>query len=337
MILVVRYRTLFIILTGLLLAIVAAFRGGNDPDYGNYYDIYISSLHNSFLSLNIEPFYFFINKTLASVDAPFILLMLLIAVPAVLLKIYVIYKHSHLAFFSILIYILTIYISFDLIAIRQGLAISFIMLATSHWSNNRNFSIALVLIGSLFHLSALVVLPIFYLFSSKWQKNIFHLSFYAILFISFFGIKITVLDFIKIIPFIPSFILYKLDIYASYNQEGLNSAKQFFVCIIAFLIYNSNVKNNFIKQVSFLYVLGFLLSILFSSIGDIAFRIKWYFFWGEIFFIPYILSILVYKSKHRNSIPLLFVLFLLFLLLMYLYPAVNFINDIHSRGNSIIY
>lgn len=337
MTLVLRTRTLFIILAGLLLTIVAGFRGGNDPDYVNYYDIYISSLHSDFSSLNIEPFYFYLNKSLALINAPFIFLMLLIAVPAVLLKMYVIYKHSDFAFFSVLTYILTIFLSFDLIAVRQGLAIGFIMLATSFWFNNRKLAIVLVLAGSLFHFSALVVLPIFYLMSSKWQRHILHFSFFAILFIILSGIKVTVIDFIKLIPFIPSFIVFKLDIYASYNQEGVNSAKQLFVCIIAFFIYKSDIRNDFIKQTSFLYVLGFLLSLFFASIGDIAFRIKWYFFWGEIFFIPYLFFFLVRKLQNRKLIPLLFLFYFGFYLVMYLYPAIKFIIDISNRGNSLVF
>jgi len=320
-----QFRTLIIFFCGLVLAITAGLRGGNDPDYLNYYDIYISSQYSDFSSANVEPFYFYFNKAFSLAGIPF-----------VFIKIYVVYKHSHSALLSIILYLLTIYISFDLIAVRQGLAIAFVMLATSLWFHERLLGVTLVLVASLFHFSALIVLPVFYGMSSRWHKEIINVSLFIILFVSVFGMNINVFEIVKQIPFIPNFIIYKLDIYASYHQEGTNSLKQFFVCIVAFWLYRVESKNTFIKAVCFLYVIGFLISILLSSIGDISFRVKWYFFWGEIFFIPYILIILIQRVKNRNSIPLLIALFGLAIIIMYLYPAINFINDISSRGNSLI-
>ncbi|MFQ2243193.1 EpsG family protein [Aeromonas enteropelogenes] len=331
-------RTLLIALSGLFLAMTAGLRGGNDPDYINYYDIYVSSQYSDFITLNVEPFYFYFNKVFSLVGVPFIFITLLMAIPAVLLKMYVVYKHSHLALFSIIIYALTIYISFDLIAVRQGLAIAFVMLATSLWFRERLLAVTLVLGASLFHFSALIVLPILYGMSSKWHKEIINISLFIVFFVSVFGVNIDILEVVKNIPLIPTFVIYKLEIYASYNQESTNSIKQFFVCIVAFFLYRVESENVFIKNVCFLYTVGFLISILLSSIGDIAFRIKWYFFWGEIFFIPYILRIFILRlrAKNRNSIPLVIALFGLVMIIMYLYPAINFINDISSRGNSLI-
>ena len=329
-------RTLVIILSGFFLAIIAGLRGGNDPDYASYYDIFLSSRDGDFYSIKIEPVYFYFNKFLSLSGAPFFFVMLLMAIPAVLLKMYVIYRHGHFVFFSICIYILTIYISFDLIAVRQGVAIAFVMLATSLWFDNRFLAITLVLLGSLFHVSSLITLPVLYCMSSKWYAKALNSSFLIILVVVILGMKINAFEIIKNIPFIPDFVIYKLEIYASYNQEGGNSVKQFLLCIAAFLISRIEFKNQFIKSVCFLYVIGFLLSLLLSSIGDIAFRIKWYFFWGEIFFIPYILHRFVARSENRNVIPLKIALFIVLIIIVYLYPAINFINDISSRGNSLI-
>lgn len=332
----VRIRTLVVFVSGFLLAIIAGFRGGNDPDYLNYYDIYLSSQHGDFFILNVEPFYFYINKLFNLAGVPFVFLMLLIAVPAVLVKMYVIYKHSHFAVLSIIIYVLTIYISFELIAIRQGIAIALIMLATSFWFDKRFLAIALVLIGSLFHISALIILPAFYLMSSRWNRRIIIVSFFAIIFAVFFGAKIDIVYFIKLIPLIPEFVIYKLDVYSSYNQSSANSVKQIFICVVAFAIYLTGSENNFIRSVCFLYIIGFLFSIIFSAVGDIAFRIKWYFFWGEVFFVPYILFTSLRMSKNKKLNPLKIMLFGLLVLVLYLYPAINFINDISNRGNSLI-
>lgn len=329
-------RTLIVFFCGLVLAITAGLRGGNDPDYLNYYDIYVSSQYSDFSKANVEPFYFYFNKVFSSAGIPFVCIMLLMAIPAVLLKMYVVYKHSHSALLSIILYLLTVYISFDLIAVRQGLAIAFVMLATSLWLYERLFAVALVLVASLFHFSALIVLPALYCMSSRWHKELINAALFIVFFVSISGVDFNILEIVKQIPFIPSFIIYKLEIYASYHQEGSNSLKQFFVCIIAFWLYRVESENDFIKSVCFLYVIGFLISILLSSIGDISFRVKWYFFWGEIFFIPYVLVMFIRRVKYRNSIPFLIALFLLAMTIMYLYPAINFINDVSSRGNSLI-
>jgi hypothetical protein len=329
-------RTLVIILSGFFLAIIAGLRGGNDPDYASYYDIFLSSRYGDFTTLNVEPFYFYFNKFFSLAGAPFVSIMLLMAIPSVLLKIYVVYKHSHSALLSIILYLLTIYISFDLIAVRQGLAIAFVMLATSIWFHERLLGVMLVLVASLFHFSALIVIPVFYCMSSRWRQEIINISLFTVFFVSVFGVNIDMFDILKQIPLMPTFIINKLDIYASYNQESTNSLKQLFLCIVAFWLYRVESENVFIKSVCFLYVIGFLISMLLSSIGDIAFRVKWYFFWGDIFFMPYILIMLIQRVKNRNSIPLLISLFGLVMIIMYLYPAINFINDISSRGNSLI-
>ncbi|MDF2275136.1 EpsG family protein [Aeromonas caviae] len=329
-------RALIIFFCGLILATTAGLRGGNDPDYLNYYDIYVSSRYGDLSTANVEPFYFYFNKVFSSAGIPFVFIMLLMAIPAVLLKMYVVCKHSHSALLSIILYSLTIYISFDLIAIRQGLAIAFVMLATSLWFHKKLLAVTLVLVASLFHFSALIVLPVFYGMSSRWHKEIINISLLIVFFVSIFGVNINIFEMVKQIPFIPSFIIYKLEIYASYHQEGTNSLKQFLVCIVAFWLYRVESKNAFIKTVCFLYVIGFLISILLSSIGDISFRVKWYFFWGEIFFIPYVLITIIRRIKNRNAIPLMVALFLLAMTIMYLYPAINFINDVSSRGNSLI-
>ncbi|WP_049048047.1 EpsG family protein [Aeromonas hydrophila] len=329
-------RALIIFFCGLILAITAGLRGGNDPDYLNYYDIYVSSRYGDFSTVNVEPFYFYFNKVFSSAGIPFVFIMLMMAIPAVLLKMYVVCRHSDSALLPIILYILTIYISFDLIAIRQGLAIAFVMLATSLWFHKKLLAVMLVLVASLFHFSALIVLPVFYGMSSRWHKEIINISLLIVFFVSIFGININIFEMVKQIPFMPSFIIYKLEIYASYHQEGTNSLKQFFICTVAFWLYRVESKNTFVKAVCFLYVIGFLISIVLSSIGDISFRIKWYFFWGEIFFIPYVLVILIRRIENRNAIPLLIALFWIAMIVMYLYPAINFINDVSSRGNSLI-
>ncbi|MFM5038899.1 EpsG family protein [Aeromonas veronii] len=333
---IIQLRTFVIVFIGLFLTVVAGLRGGNDPDYASYYDIFLSSRYSEFSSIKIEPAYFYFNKLLSLAGVPFFFVMLLMAIPAVLLKMYVIYKHGHFYFFSILIYVLTIYISFDLIAVRQGVAIAFVMLATSLWFYNRCLAITMVLFGSLFHISSLIILPVFYCMSSKWHVRIINVSFLIILVVVVLGVNINSFEIIKNIPFMPEFVIYKLEIYASYNQGGANSVKQFLVCIVAFLISKLELDNQFIKGVCFLYVIGFLFSLLLSSIGDIAFRIKWYFFWGEIFFIPYVLHLFVARSVNRNVIPFKVALFVALIIIFYLYPAINFINDISTRGNSLI-
>ncbi|MFM5591445.1 EpsG family protein [Aeromonas veronii] len=333
---IIQLRTLVIVFSGLFLTVVASLRSGNDPDYLNYYDIYLSSVHSDFTALNVEPFYFYFNKLFSLAGAPFFLIMLFMAIPAVLLKMYVVYRHSHSALFSIIIYMLTIYMSFDLIAVRQGVAIAFVMLATSFWFSERPLAICFVLIASLFHFSALIVIPVFYCMSSRWHQEIVNISLLVVFLISVLGVDINVFSILTQVPLIPDFIINKLNIYASYHQEGTNSLKQFFLFMIAFWLYRMESENIFIKSVCFLYVIGFLISILFSSIGDIAFRVKWYFFWGEIFFIPYTLIMLIAKVKNRNSIPVLIALFSLIIIILYLYPAINFINDLSNRGNSLI-
>lgn len=324
----------FFFVTSLLLILSAGLRSGGDPDYANYRDIYIKSL-TEFIS--VEPFYLYINVIFNQLNIPFEFLIFSIAFFSIILKCIIFYKRSPYYLSTLFIYICTIFVQFDLIAIRQGIAISFVMLAF-HFINIRALSILMVLVASLFHVSALIVLPILLLVKIEYGvKYIF--SFYiAVVLATLFKVTLPIEDILFMVPGVPLFVLEKLKVYSSYTDASILSYKQLLILLFSILVYFYYKTNSFVKFMCVLYWIGCSVSIIFSQIGDIAYRLKWYFLFSEVFFVPVFIYQFPITIKNKQLLAFVRNVFLVILLLtLYLLPCLNFIETVHERNSTLIF
>ncbi|QDX31264.1 EpsG family protein [Dickeya poaceiphila] len=332
-----RIRASFKILTGyvfLFLAIAAGLRKGNDPDYANYKEIYEGAV--SSVVVDVEPAYQKLNFFFDAVGFGFEGLILAIALASVMMKCIAIIKYSEYFFLSLLIYISTIYLLFDVVAIRQGFAIAIIMLSLALWENDKKKALLLYVFAPLIHIASLVFLPVLLLCNRNYGRKTLLVSIAAITVIVTLSQVFSIIDVMENIPFIPDFLLIKLKTYSSYNKEAVFSFKQVIVSIFAYLVYTKVSCSRYVKLCCVVYIFGCLISSLFSSVGDIAFRIKWFFSWTEIIFLPYLIG---YSYRYfRDNEMRLISRFLFFTLIfsMYFIPAYNFIESIHERGFSLI-
>ncbi|WP_318519185.1 EpsG family protein [Photobacterium leiognathi] len=332
-------KTYLFISSVFFLALISGLRGGGDPDYINYLDIYNNSINGS--SINIEPFYLYLNQLFKVNNIPFVFLILIISMIAVNLKGYSIYKLSNYPFFSLIIYSFTIYLQFDLVAIRQGLALAFIMIAFLYFEKNRIISIFLISFASLFHFAAIIVLPFTFICFKQHKSYLLFVLYIVLVILSLLKIDVPIYTMILNHGFLPNFLINKLETYSSYDQSSALSIKQYIVSFIGIIIYIYYKQNNIIKSMCLLYLYGCIISVLLSSVGDISYRIKWYFFFTEMFFIPIFIMGIYNKLKNENKNQSLLVLFysstLIFIFIFYVIPGLNFIESIHERGNYLIF
>ena len=116
-------RIIFVMLCILLLCI-SGFRYGLETDYWHYYYIF----HGILKASNIEIAYTLLNKIIYAVTHNFNIFCFIIAIVSMGLKGWIFDKMKY-PFMALLCYYLRFYVLFELNAIRQGLAITFILLA----------------------------------------------------------------------------------------------------------------------------------------------------------------------------------------------------------------
>lgn len=145
-------RAVFITLC-LLLLCISGFRYGLETDYWHYNDIFNGKIKTS----NIEVAYMLLNKVVYVMTHNFNIFCLVVAIISMGFKGWIFDKMKY-PFTVLFCYYLRFYVLFELNAIRQGLAITFILLAYMAFDKkDMKKYIIFAFIAILFHSSAIVV------------------------------------------------------------------------------------------------------------------------------------------------------------------------------------
>jgi hypothetical protein len=162
----------------LLLLLLAGFRMNTGTDYENYYRIF----YDKTLQLQLEiGFQWLINLTNAIHYNSFNLFIFLVASISITLK-YFYFKQLKYPSIGLVIYVGYFYHGLEYNIIRQGLAVSLILYSIN-CIRTREFLkfILLVTTASLFHISALIFLPAYFVVNIK--LNVKRLILYVIIFL----------------------------------------------------------------------------------------------------------------------------------------------------------
>lgn len=292
-----------LILLSLILILFAGFRGeGFDRDYGNYKEIFLLWDKNS--TYFIEPGFIFI-ASIARAFSSIILLFLLFAILGVSIKVYSITKLSDFVMISFLIYFCSIYILHDLTQIRAGVASALMLLSLIPLQKKNKYQFFLVvLLAILFHFTALILLPFWFLKSDKINKKIWYLLIpisYVLLFLS-----ISPLDFYKLIPI--AGIEAKVNTYILLQEanedDKVNVISTLVILRIIFLVYilkNIDVIQAINKYAIILikiYTIALSILIIMAKTSTIALRFNEFFLTVEVVTLPLIL----YTVEPKNRI-----------------------------------
>lgn len=215
----------------LLVAILAIFAGLREGRKFNDYEIYVQAWKRLTYEENqIEvSFIFFRNLLRDDLGLSSVSIFLLYAFLGVVTKVMAINKMSNLFYLSVLVYISHFFILHELTQIRAGVAAGFVLLAIIplYYRNLKHFLI-LMCIATLFHYSALIILPLWFL---KTNSKVRFLYFsvpvgFLLYFVGF--------DFIQNVP-VP-YIQTKLDAYQALSRQGVSGFDRINVFNAVFLV-----------------------------------------------------------------------------------------------------
>lgn len=301
-----------IILSFLVMLIIFGFRYKVGTDYETYLTYYntikFSSWSNLFLLKWEKGALVFFKLVSMLFNKPYIIFIIIS-----FLQLYPIYKMNKLYEFKYLPYsllcFLTLYMPFFMNGMRQGIAMSFSLYSFSllmHKNYKKSFFV--ILIGILFHKTALLLLPFIILYIFIKNKNYSKCSFILSIFLS-----IIILFFLK-----DFFIENDISTYSSYLDD-INVSK---ISIKPILWYIPSIIIIFLfgkKDIIFRNYNGLFLSgVLFNIIGTSAHylnRISYYFTFFEIILIPY----LICNIKDEKSKKIVKLIYIIYLIIYFIY------------------
>lgn len=319
---------IYIVLVFVLVSF-AGLRGDVDPDYANYKDIFYSARVNS--EVDVEPLFLYFNKILSYWGGEFQWVIFIMALFSITLKLNFFFKYSKNFAFSILIYYCSMFFLYDFIAIRQALAMAFFMISIPYLIERKLFHYSLFIIfASLIHLSALVLLPLYFFIHYSYNKILL----YAVLFLatlaSVFKVDIQLVSLVLNYISLPGFASNKLDVYTQEDVFAALSLRQLLLGFI-FVFFFSKKDDKMIQVFLNIYILGIVVGTLFNEIPQLSFRLKAYFLWTESILVVYY----IYRMFKDYNILKVFAYFALAAL--YTFSLYGYFEVLHQRDSSLIY
>ena len=301
--------TFFIV--ALVLLLFAGFRYGIETDYWTYYKIfkynitrvepgfaYLMDLFRKRFSLSFNWFVFFIASLSISIK-------------------FFSFRKIGLSFFALFIYYSLYYINFEYNIIRQGLAASFLLIASNYiekkdWKKYLLF----VAIASSMHLSSLLFLPVYFIALKPIKiKSVVGIIFLlAIIRIFLFSAMTTLM--LDVLEANSGSVLYRyIGKAMRYLEMDMKSSIDIgfirrFVIIILFVLINGRLKINNIYFNIYLY--GYMFYILFMGNAVLSNRASASF---EFFIVPMFASALKGKYISYKTIHIYAVLAVIMLML----------------------
>lgn len=297
--------------------IVSWRRGNTTVDYGNYEYIFMSSSNYPFLTgwkgINVEPGYFWLNKIIRTFTTNFS--TFLFCYSMIVLSIYYYFISKYSSYYSLSLLLLvgfgSYYTSFN--TMRQYLAATVVILAVINIDESLKKYLFIVVISSLMHISALIMLPFFYILKLKINKL---RDFTLILF--FFTASFI------LFAYTPSFVkIITLHFYQSYGDVGafgigtgvplIASTRIVFLFLYTLLLYELIDFNSSIERVGFNSIIITLVFMFISTRVEMFQRFTYFFLPYMIVFIPNLTE----KINDKNT-KVFFNLFLIVVVLLYI-------------------
>jgi len=323
-----RYQAIFILfLIGIALILFSGLRYDTGFDYFNYKNNFILfKKGQGIFNKSFEPGFSLLVIILNKLRANYQWVLIISAILAVTLKLAFIKKYSPYIFLSVLLYYSRVYLFNDLGQIRQGIALGIILWSLVYLLERRFIKFTLVvLLASLFHVSALIFFPVYFLVNHKFNK----IYLFIILIISYLLGNIDFKNILSdLLSSLPWFISGKLSYYLSIeNRIGLTFSALFRILIVILYMFvekDIQCDNSFKNTVFNLYYVGVIFYLSLNSLPQLAGRGSNYYQEFEILLIPLIIT----GFKKAYYFKFAFVLFICFYSLWGLYTTTHY--DIHS-------
>lgn len=305
-------KRLFVVLAGFTLFLISSFRSINfgPPDVRGYVSSYqslvnlnLSETWNYYFNGNVkDPFFYLFSKVISLMGAGYRSWLAILAGIFCFSVSKLIYKYSDEVYISFIALISLGYVYFSFTGLRQTIAISMVVISYKYLRERMWLPfLAIVILGSLFHSSALVFLLAYPLAFTKIGWKHFIVIIIALIIAFIFSNQLR--DIIRIIGWTET-----LSSYAD-KQDSLTLSGFFIqLCIFLFCLFYKNevlkTDNNNLSIYNLLF-LGLVFQV-FSTVIAEFFRISMYFSIFSIILIPK--AIISEKDKYLKVVMYLAVL-----------------------------
>ena len=301
----------FLFFVWLVLALIAAFRPEDMADRGNYL-IFWDEIGEERFEIGFTFFTGFIRN----IGGNFYLFLFCSAALSISLKLTAICRMTSLIWGALLIYIAYIFVLHDMIQMRCAIA-SGLLLHAVYYTVHRNFKrfLIIAIIAFLFHYSAILIFPLWFLNTTKPQKKI-----YVTLILFSYALSISGIYFTSLLQYIPIEGLLNIFLRSQGtlgdNADIFNAVQLCRLAICLFLFYHAKriyAQNKFAIVLMKIYAISVAILPLFADLQIVAYRVSQLYQVVEIVLIP----MLLYSFRNMEFLKRLgvFVIGLSFLLM----------------------
>lgn len=261
------------------LVIIAGFRGsGVARDYQNYVDFFYSIRAGETVSELTEPSYFYIVELVTLFSDSYLPVFVIYALLGVFFKLLAFERILGIkaAFLAVIIYMSNFYILHEMTQIRIGLASGFFLLAIPYIVKRNFFKyLILILIGTFFHVSILITIPLYFIESKK-IKPLFWLGLLMINLL-FYIFHLSLMDLALLLT--PESYKIKIHAYREFMLEATNDTNIRFVNrFLLYLILNLFLLYNWKRLAKESPYFIILLKLSFVSLSTAFFFYDFYLF-----------------------------------------------------------
>lgn len=301
--------------------VVLAWRGLHGVDTENYLAFFADVGQKEEVNHGLDIGFLYLSSIIKWIKDDEVFYFFFIAVVSVGLKIRAISKISPLPIVSAIILLGTYFLSLEANQIRQALALGVCLLSFYYViERNKWMFFSLIFLAATFHISAVIVLPVWWLFKIQISRKIL----LTLVLVSFLFVLISLEEILQYVVkytfFWGEFIFSKIMNYASKMERvGFSPIQLWYIFISVIFINEKNRINN--STYNFLlnmFVIGVAMNFLLNSFSYMI-RITYYFLAIE----GILMAFLFYNSKLVNRIVLFLLAILMLTLKNYKYYIAN--------------
>lgn len=282
-------------LISIFLIFFSATRENVGLDYISYKNIYETIQFNAFSLVDLMELNQYYNIEMSYliiclISKNFHIVLLVYAILGVGVKCYVINKVCRYKYLALFFYFTYYFLYFDMGVIRQGVAMSFMMLALTALNDNHNARFCIyIAVGSVFHITAVLLLPFIFVKGIEIKMKYLYAA-------SFLCLIVGILCSDMLISFL-SGISWSSRILFMFNAYGTIDSGRFTTTIIKGILFLSvlyyvsrYVDSKFGESYLKCYWYGVILMCMLSIMPVLAYRGTQFFAWEKHFFIDSVLS-----------------------------------------------
>lgn len=309
----------YFVVTCIFLIFFAGLRYNIGIDYVSHERIYESiqsGLLENFSNTNQEKGYFILNK----IFNDFNVMLFFIALVTLTIKFKVIKNNSIYIFLTLFLYYCLFFVRYDMGLVTQGIATAIIMYSYNYIIEEKPFKfIFLVLMASLFHISAIIFMPFYWVLKKDYTVKFIVIVIVGSFFMAFSSMFNQIFEYISVL--IPRYSVY------INNEASFEISVNMFKRIIFLLIFTYTIKKYYRDNKTYriflnMYFLGAVIYYVFKPFWILSDRGSIYFTLSEIFLWGIILK--HYKGIIKRSI-------LAFLIILYGLYSLNKAIDLDDE------